>query len=114
MHVIKRDGRREPFDGSRIEKAVLGAMREVGQIDVEAASSVRQEVWEVINKRGMDEIHVEEIQDLVELSLMRLGLYDVAKAYILYRKRREAERLEKKKLLEGREPDTSSGTKTVG
>jgi ribonucleoside-diphosphate reductase alpha chain len=104
MHVIKRDGRREPFDSSRIEKAVLGAMREVGQIDTEAASSVRQEVWEIISRKGLDEIHVEEIQDLVELSLMRLGLYDVAKAYILYRKRREAERLEKKKLLEGREP----------
>jgi ribonucleoside-diphosphate reductase alpha chain len=52
----------------------------------------------------LEEVHVEEIQDLVELSLMRLGLYDVAKSYILYRKKREAERLEKKKLLEGREP----------
>jgi ribonucleoside-diphosphate reductase alpha chain len=104
MHVIKRDGRREPFDGSRIEKAVLAAMRGAGQIDVEAASSVRQEVWEIISRKGLEEVHVEEIQDLVELSLMRLGLYDVAKSYILYRKRREAERLEKKKLLEGREP----------
>jgi ribonucleoside-diphosphate reductase alpha chain len=46
----------------------------------------------------------EEIQDLIELSLMRVGLYDVAKAYILYRKRREAERAEKRRILEGREP----------
>ena len=104
MYVVKRDGRLEPFDGSRIEKAVLGAMREVGYIDGEAASSVRQEVWEILSRKGVGQVHVEEIQDLVELGLMRLGLYEVAKAYILYRKRREAERVEKKKVLEGREP----------
>ncbi len=104
MYVIKRDGRMEPFDGARIERAVLGAMREVGYIDGEAASSVRQEVLEVLLRKGVDRVHVEEIQDLVELGLMRLGLYEVAKAYIIYRRRREEERLEKKRLLEGREP----------
>jgi ribonucleoside-diphosphate reductase alpha chain len=104
MYVVKRDGRLEAFDGSRIERAVLGAMREVGHVDGEAASSVKQEVWEIVSGKGVDRVHVEEIQDLVELSLMRLGLYEVAKAYILHRKRREAERLEKKRLLEGREP----------
>ncbi len=102
MLVVKRDGRLEPFDGSRIERAVLGAMREVGRPDGGAASAVRETVEKVLS--GRDRVHVEEIQDLVELSLMRLGLYEVAKAYILYRKRREAERLEKRRLLEGREP----------
>ena len=33
---------------------------------------------------GRDRVHVEEVQDLVELSLMRLGRYEAAKAYILY------------------------------
>jgi ribonucleotide reductase alpha subunit len=105
MLVVKRDGRSEAFDGSRIERAVLRAMREVGRGDGDAwAASVRQEVEEILRRRGVERVHVEEIQDLVELSLMRIGLYDVAKAYILYRKRREAERAEKRRLLEGREP----------
>ncbi len=102
MLVVKRDGRVEPFDGSRIERAVLAAMREVRRPDGEAASRVRETVSQVLS--GRERVHVEEIQDLVELSLMRLGLYDVAKAYILYRKGREAERAEKRRLLEGREP----------
>jgi ribonucleoside-diphosphate reductase alpha chain len=105
MLVVKRDGRSEAFDGSRIERAVLRAMREVGRGDGDAwAASVRQEVEEILRRRGVERVHVEEIQDLVELSLMRIGLYDVAKAYILYRKGREAERAEKRRLLEGREP----------
>jgi ribonucleoside-diphosphate reductase alpha chain len=105
MLVVKRDGRGEAFDGSRIERAVLRAMREVGRGDGDAwAASVRQEVEEILRRRGVERVHVEEIQDLVELSLMRIGLYDVAKAYILYRKGREAERAEKRRLLEGREP----------
>jgi ribonucleoside-diphosphate reductase alpha chain len=105
MLVVKRDGRSEAFDGSRIERAVLRAMREVGRGNGDAwAASVRQEVEEILRRRGVERVHVEEIQDLVELSLMRIGLYDVAKAYILYRKRREAERAEKRRILEGREP----------
>jgi len=65
-------------------------MREVGRGNGDAwAASVRQEVEEILRRRGVERVHVEEIQDLVELSLMRIGLYDVAKAYILYRKRRE-------------------------
>jgi len=40
---------------------------------------------------------------MVEISLMRHGLFHVAKAYIMYRKRREVEREEKRDIL-GREP----------
>jgi anaerobic ribonucleoside-triphosphate reductase len=72
MLVVKRDGRSEAFDGSRIERAVLRAMREVGRGDGDAwAASVRQEVEEILRRRGVERVHVEEIQDLVELSLMR-------------------------------------------
>ncbi|MGC8479546.1 MAG: ATP cone domain-containing protein [Candidatus Micrarchaeia archaeon] len=44
---------------------------------------------------------VEEIQDLVEESLMCLGLYDVAKAYILYRERHRQLREAKSEVSKG-------------
>jgi len=44
--------------------------------------------------------HVEEIQDLVELALMKYRFFKTAKAYVLYRKERERIREEKKKILE--------------
>jgi ribonucleoside-diphosphate reductase alpha chain len=101
--VVKRDGRLEDFDPSRIEKAILGAMREVGRVDTVSAKKVTAEVVSILETQGDEKPHVERIQDIVELSLMRHGLYDVAKAYITYRHRREQERAEKKSIL-GVEP----------
>ncbi|MEM4269946.1 MAG: adenosylcobalamin-dependent ribonucleoside-diphosphate reductase [Candidatus Caldarchaeum sp.] len=103
MKVVKRDGSLEDFDSKRILNAVLGAMGELGKADVDAAVKVTDEVVNILASRGVEKPHVEEIQDLVELSLMRHGLYDVAKAYITYRKRREEERAEKRAIL-GVEP----------
>jgi len=73
-------------------------MREVGRSDYEKASQVTDEVVRILIERGKDP-HVEEIQYVVEISLMRHGLFDVAKAYITYRKRREIEREEKRAIL---------------
>ena len=41
-------------------------------------------------------IHIEDIQDQVELALMRNGNHDVARAYVLYREKRNAERAAEK------------------
>jgi len=102
--VVKRDGRLEDFDPGRIERAVLGAMKAVGKPSVETAKKITKEVVDILLSKGVEQPHVEEIQDIVELALMRRhGLYDVAKAYIMYRQRREAERSEKKSIL-GVEP----------
>ncbi|MEM2801148.1 MAG: ATP cone domain-containing protein [Candidatus Caldarchaeum sp.] len=75
--------------GDSVSAAFLEAMREIGKADVDVAMKVTDEVINILASRGVEKPHVEEIQDLVELSLMRHGLYDVAKAYITYRKRRE-------------------------
>jgi len=96
VRVVKRDGSLEPFDRDRIKNAVLKAMREIGRSDYEKASQVTDEVVRILVERGKDP-HVEEIQDIVEMSLMRHGLFDVAKAYITYRKR-GVEREEKRVL----------------
>ncbi|MCX8189152.1 MAG: adenosylcobalamin-dependent ribonucleoside-diphosphate reductase [Nitrososphaeria archaeon] len=101
--VIKRDGRVVDFDASRIENAVKKAMISVGKYNKESLRKVVQHVLKVVNEKfGEAETypHVEEIQDIVELALVKYGLYEVAKAYILYRRERENIRKEKMILLE--------------
>ena len=50
-------------------------------------------------------IHIEEIQDQVELALMRGGEHEVARAYVLYRERRSQERAQEK-IAEARQAPT--------
>lgn len=86
MEVIKRDGRRVEFDKQKIVNAIRGAFRE--QYDYES-----DDMWECTDKianeietiaKGRD-LHVEEIQDIVERKLMSTKYKTVAKAYITYR-----------------------------
>lgn len=86
--VIKRDGRQVPFDQILISQAVLAAMKEVGEIDPAFA----QKVAEKISKCRKEEIHVEEIQNMVEESLMASKYKKVARAYICYRNERNKAR----------------------
>lgn len=83
MFVIKRDGRRVPFDAKKIQKAVKSAFIACGTPQADS-------VYEALSASICGEIthenpSVEEIQDIVEKVLMREGYCDVAKAYILYR-----------------------------
>ncbi|MEM3715071.1 MAG: ribonucleotide reductase N-terminal alpha domain-containing protein, partial [Nitrososphaeria archaeon] len=101
--VVKRDGRVVDFDPSRIENAIKKAMVSVRKYDETTLHSVVLYVLRMIDERfGESGVypHVEEIQDIVELALVKHGLYEVAKAYILYRKERENIRKEKMLLLE--------------
>ncbi len=99
--VMKRDGRIVPFDKERIKWAVQRAMLEVGVRDEKLLNRVVRRVVRRINELydGQVPPHIENIQDVVELELMRAGLFDVAKAYILYRKKKAEIREEKKKIL---------------
>ena len=113
--VVRRNGDVVPFDAERIERAVKKAFLAVeGQ---EAASSSRVmslskqlsvQVVDVLRRRlsrgGM--IHIEDIQDQVELALMRASEHKVARAYVLYRERRTQERLER--VQEGQAPAVAS------
>ncbi len=99
--VIKRDGRIVDFDPERIKYAVERAMKAVGQYDKEKLEKVVNYIIRVLEEKYDDIKYptVEEIQDIVELSLLKFDLYDVAKAYISYRKEKEKIREEKKNLL---------------
>lgn len=104
FHVLKRDGRREPFNPARISLAIENAWRaELGLGDSEhlsgekaervhhLAEAVSQEILK-LSVRGQ-ELDVERIQDLVEETLMQSGLHDLARRYILYREERHRQRL---------------------
>jgi ribonucleoside-diphosphate reductase alpha chain len=98
MKVVKRDGRLAQFDEKKIRDAVLRAMDSVGRSpqNLRDAEEVARRVRSAIEKMGQDEISVEQIQDLVEDTLMDMGFRKVAKAYILYRAERRKIRQEKK------------------
>ncbi|MCD6536772.1 MAG: hypothetical protein J7K49_07080, partial [Thaumarchaeota archaeon] len=70
--VIKRDGRVVDFDPSRIREAIRKAMVHVNRYDEASLNKVVEHVLKVIaEKYGTEKIpHVEEIQDIVELSLV--------------------------------------------
>lgn len=86
--IVKRDGWTvQPFDPSKIESAVRRAWTEVkGEVDEAGLGRVCLRVFASIG--GSESVTVEEVQDAVELSLMRSRQYTVAKAYILYREKR--------------------------
>lgn len=96
--VKKRDGRFEPFDRDRIEKAIRAAFRDVGNgyTEEDIRKVVRATLYKITQIFGDDDIpSVEDISDVVEIMLMKHGYYDVAKVFILYRKKKAEERKEK-------------------
>jgi ribonucleoside-diphosphate reductase alpha chain len=104
--IVKRDGRVVDFDPERIRNAIRKAMVATGRLDEQLLDRVTEYVLQLIaEKFGSEKIpHVEDVQDLVELTLVKFDLYEVAKAYILYRKERERIRKEKMRILEKEQP----------
>ena len=97
MKIIKRDGRQVDFNPLKIQNAILLAFKEVdGEVTeyaVEKATNIADYIkgLEIQGKT----LTVEEIQDLVEKGLMSTKRKDVAKAYILYRDKRDKIRTKK-------------------
>ncbi|MCX6803855.1 MAG: ribonucleoside triphosphate reductase [Candidatus Diapherotrites archaeon] len=89
--VIKRDGSKALFDPLKIESAIWKAVSAVGGTDRERSNEIAKKVVEKISILYSEEKipGVEEIQDLVETTLIKGGHDKTAKAYILYRHQRE-------------------------
>ncbi|WP_405048427.1 ribonucleoside-diphosphate reductase subunit alpha [Rhodoferax sp.] len=101
LQVIRRNGGLVAFDGDKISVALTKAFIAVEGSQSAVSSRVRevvarltQTVIRALTRRMPDggTVHIEDIQDQVELALMRSGEHDVARAYVLYRERRTAER----------------------
>ena len=98
--VVKRDGKAVSYDQSKIQVAVTKALIDVHGSDQAAstthvATQIAEAVTEKILRRGRNSVSIEEIQDMVELELMRAEQYQVAKAYILFRQQRAQQRLQR-------------------
>lgn len=99
-YVIKRSGVKVEFDVNRIKNSIWRAMLSENKADEKVLNDVVEEVLHLISQQYANrEPSVEEIQDLIEISLMRKSLFDVAKSFIIYRKKKADERNEKKNLL---------------
>lgn len=98
--IRRRDGVIAPFDLNKIVEAVLKAMHVSGEGDELAAHKVavaaEKELIKISRQAGKDYVPtVEEIQDVVEKSLILQQFPATAKAYILYRQRRSEVRQER-------------------
>ncbi|GAH43624.1 unnamed protein product, partial [marine sediment metagenome] len=95
-YVRKRDGQLQEWDQGRIATAITQAFKATGDDDGRISQKLSDEVAHVLLERfGEDGVPtVEEIQDLVENTIMAAGYYEVARAYILYR----AKQTEKREL----------------
>ncbi len=101
FEVIRRNGAIVPFNAEKIALAMTKAFLAVEGGHGGASARVRDlvarltsAVVQALTRRlpGGGTVHIEDIQDQVELALMREGCHDVARAYVLYRERRAAER----------------------
>jgi ribonucleoside-triphosphate reductase len=90
-YVRKRDSRLESFDQERITNAIWKGAKAVGGKDREQAKRLSDQVVAELEKRfGEDGVPtVEEIQDIVEKTLIDNGHARTAKAYIVYRKQHQ-------------------------
>ncbi|MDR0996700.1 MAG: ribonucleoside-diphosphate reductase subunit alpha [Zoogloeaceae bacterium] len=101
LQVIRRNGEVAAFEAEKIALAMTKAFIAVEGETSGLSARVRDLVETLTGKvvaalgRRLPEggaVHIEDIQDQVELALMRAGEHDVARAYVLYRERRAAER----------------------
>ena len=87
--VVKRDGRIVGFNEEKIVAAIRKAMLRTDEGEDE---HLVHQIADRISMRGRAQMTVEEIQDLVELELMKSARKDVAKIYIQYRNQRSIAR----------------------
>ena len=88
MKVIKRDGRIVEYDRNKILTAIRKANAEVDRYDKLSDEKI-EGIVASIEGLHRDNMHVENIQDMIEQKIMAEGKYTLAKTYIIYRYRRE-------------------------
>ena len=84
-HIIKRGGAKVPFDQNKIRKAIAKAGVATGEFTAVEAEELTQKVIHQLQKNGKAIPTVEEVQDIVERTLMLSPYKKTAKSYIVYR-----------------------------
>jgi ribonucleoside-diphosphate reductase alpha chain len=106
--IIRRNGAVVPFEPNKIAVAMMKAFLAVHGTQGAASASVREVVEDLTqnvvralmrSRPGGGTFHIEDVQDQVELGLMRSSNHEVARAYVLYRERRTQERAQNTKVV---------------
>jgi ribonucleoside-diphosphate reductase alpha chain len=111
--IIRRNGAVVSFEPSKIAVALMKAFLAVHGTSGAASASVRETVEQLTqnvvrallrSRPSGGTFHIEDVQDQVELGLMRSGHHEVARAYVLYRERRAQERAAQGEAARAAEP----------
>jgi ribonucleoside-diphosphate reductase alpha chain len=113
IKIIRRNGAVVGFEPAKIQVAMTKAFLAV-QGNQGAASARIREITEALTNQVVlallrrmpagGTLHIEDIQDQVELALMRSGEHEVARAYVLYRERRAQERAQERAAKQKTDP----------
>jgi len=109
IEVKKRDGRVLNFQKDKISNAIYKALVACGRPERSLADKLANRVMEKLINQGYSASgppSVEDVQDMVESTLIDEGLGEIAKAYILYRHERRKIREEKMKVLDAKSLDS--------
>lgn len=113
LNIIKRNGKTVPYDDTKINIALTKAFLAVEGGNAAASTRVHelvnkltQQITQTFNRRmpSGGSIHIEDVQDQVELALMRSEEHRIARAYVLYR---EEHRKARQDDLPEQSPDTT-------
>lgn len=95
MRILKRNGIIEDYHPQKIERVIVAAFHSLDEqverdVLIKMIEHIEEAMKMILNE---DIIRVEEIQDIVEIELMKNGFYKEAKSFILYREQRSKDRL---------------------
>jgi ribonucleoside-diphosphate reductase alpha chain len=120
--IIRRNGSVVAFEPSKIAIAVTKAFLAVNGGQGAASARIREQVEQLTHtvvrallrsRPNGGTFHIEDIQDQVELALMRSGEHNVARAYVLYREKRNQERAAQQSAVQEQAVDASIPTVQV-
>jgi ribonucleoside-diphosphate reductase alpha chain len=116
--IIRRNGSVVAFEPSKIAIAVTKAFLAVNGGQGAASARVREQVEQLTHavvrallrsRPNGGTFHIEDIQDQVELALMRSGEHNVARSYVLYREKRNQERATQQGISQEAEAASQAG-----
>ncbi|OBS10062.1 ribonucleoside-diphosphate reductase subunit alpha [Acidihalobacter prosperus] len=120
--VIRRNGKQTHFDADKIKVAMTKAFLAVEGGSAAASSRIHEtvnaltrQIAEGLFRRMPDggTVHIEDIQDYVELALMRAGEHKVARAYVLYREQQAAKRAAETAAKQAAQPEAGGDVPQV-
>lgn len=96
MEIIKRDGSRERYDATKIERVIHAAFESLGtecsKEDLAAMVARIEALLNTLSESSGAGLKVEQIQDIVEIEMMKSGFFREARRFILYREERAKDR----------------------